>query len=97
MTLPPFPVDDVTLLAVEHALDACLSYDEATEQFTNVGSDYSLDQLCEMLSGVDPTKWVPSVDDDGFEIPGMVEYPDGPIYHPNDIIRALIAEVRRLR
>ena len=95
-TLPPFPVDDVTLLAVEHALDTTLSYNDDGE-LVNVGSDYSMSQLLDMLSGVDPSKWQPAHDDDGYEIPDAVEYTGGPIYHTNDVIRALIAEVRRLR
>lgn len=96
MTLPPFPVDDATLLAVEHALDTTLSYNEAGE-LVNVGSDYSMSQLLDLLSGVDPEKWKPAVNEYDTEIPDMVEYTGGPIYHTNDIIRALIDEVRRLR
>lgn len=94
--LPPFPVDDVTLLALEHALDACHTFNEEGEP-VNIGSDYSLDQLLDLLSGYDPSKVVPVMDDDGYEIPDTVEYVGGPLYHPHDVIRALIAEVRRLR
>lgn len=95
--LPPFPTDDATLIAVEHALDACLSADEATGEFKNVGSDYTLDQVLDFLSGYDRTKQVPYVDEDGHEVPDTMVYEGGALYHHYDVIRALIHEVRRLR
>lgn len=87
-TLPSFPVDDATLLAVEHALGGSLTVEDG--QPILVGADYSLWDLLEFLSGYDPDKSVPIGD-------GVYEYVGGPIYHPDDVIRALVAEVRRLR
>lgn len=49
----------------------------------------SLGELLEMLSGYDPSKLIQIND-------AWVEYPE-PTYHPHDVIRALVAEVRRLR
>lgn len=95
-TLPPFPVDDVTLLAVEHALGATLTRDAAGEWMV-IGSDYTMTQLLNLLSGYDPALEVPMADEYGHEDEDFVEYTGGPIYHTDDIIIALIAEVRRLR
>ena len=95
-TLPPFPVDDVMLDAVEHALGGALTVDEAGTQRL-VGADYSLPQLLNFLSGYDPEQVVPLVDEDGYEVPGWTEYVGGVMYTRDCIIRALIAEVRRLR
>jgi len=93
--LPSFPVDDVTLAALEHALGGALSCEDGEPRL--VGAEFSVSTLLDFLSGYDPSQIVPCVDDDGFVIPDFVEYTGGPIYHVHDVIRALIAEVRRLR
>lgn len=101
MSLPDFPVDDATLLAVEHALNACLARDgvddDGNDNWKIIGADYDLAKLLEFLSGYDKSKEVPYVDEDGHEVPDFIEYKGGPVYHPDDVIRSLIAEVRRLR
>lgn len=99
MTLAEFPVDDVTLDLLGHALGACLTWEGVADRADGprvVGADMSLSRLLDFLSGYDPAKLTPVVDEDGYEVPDWVEYPD-PIYHEHDVIRALIAEVRRLR
>ena len=84
MTLAPFPVDDTTLDLIELSLDA-----------TNTGQT-SLFSLLDMLSGYDPSKCVPVLDDRGNERPDLVEYPEQ-VYSVHDCVRALVDEVRRLR
>lgn len=81
----PFPVDDETLILIDQALDG-----------TATGRT-SMTELLELLSGYDPTKVVPLVDEDGYEVPDWTEYVGGFIYHEHDVIRSLMAEVRRLR
>lgn len=101
-TLPPFPVDDVTLAAVEHAMDGAYTIDDEGNHHL-VGADYSLNDLLEFLSGYDESRLHlldEGTEDDqvlGFHghIP-VYEY-DGQVYHEHDLIRALISEVRRLR
>jgi hypothetical protein len=88
-TLPSFPVDDFTLRQVEHALDATYTV-ELDGTHVQVGADFSLSQLLDFLSGYDPVRLEPTDD------PNVFVY-SGAVYHPNDVIRALIAEVRRLR
>jgi hypothetical protein len=53
-SLPPFPVDDITLNALEHALGAALRY--IGDEPTLVGAEYDLHQLLDFLSGYDPTQ-----------------------------------------
>lgn len=56
-SLPPFPVDDATLLAVEHALGAALTFDRPEEADLSdagpylVGAEYSLGALLDFLAG----------------------------------------------
>lgn len=78
----PFPVTDDVLDQVEHALSAT--------------PEFSLLQLRRFYSGYDESLVRPLLDEDGYEVPDAVESAS-PCYHPNDIIRALIDEVRRLR
>jgi hypothetical protein len=53
--LPPFPTDDATLMAVEHALDYCLTFEgedgEELDEPRGVGAEYSLPALLDFLSG----------------------------------------------
>lgn len=94
-TLPVFPVDDVMLDQLEHALGGSYTVDGNAVRL--VGAEYSLSQLLDFVSGYDPAMVEPCRDSDGREIPDVFEYVGGSVYHPDDIIRALIAEVRRLR
>ena len=83
--LAPFPVTDSILDLVEHALNGALD-----DNHELVGAEFSLHQLLDFLSGYDPAK-VEQIGED------IYKYVGGPLYHYTDIIRALIAEVRRLR
>lgn len=83
-TLPDFPVDEETLALLDRALDPTAT------GVSSVGA------LLDLLSGYDPAKVRAMFDDDGCEVPGIVEYPDA-VYHTHDVLRALMAEVRRLR
>lgn len=78
-----FPVDDITLAHLEHALDTSLD-----ENFEPVGGEFTLLRLLEFLSGYDETMNVNN--EDVWEIPITM-------YSKDDVIRALIAEIRRLR
>lgn len=80
--LPPFPVDDVTLANVEHSLGAAYDGDHNI-----VGAEFNLLGLLHFLSG--SPQAAPTEDPDIFD--------GGTIYHPHDVIKALIREVRRLR
>lgn len=82
------PVDDVTLEAVEHALGSMLTLDD-DGQPVRVGADYSLPDLLDFLAGHDAS--------DGYEDPDGIWVCHQPTYHPNQLIGALVAEVRRLR
>lgn len=91
--LGPFPVDDLTLAAIEHSLDHRLTFVDG--ELVGVGADMSLTDLLDFLSGYDPTKVeVPADPGDG---PQITEYIGGPLYTHESVIRALITEVRRLR
>jgi hypothetical protein len=94
-SLPPFPVDDVTLAVLEHALGGSYTVGEDGQPRLQ-GADCSVSRLLEMLSGYDESKLVPALNEYDTPIPDTFEYPD-PVYHINDVVRALIAEVQRLR
>lgn len=89
VTLPPFPVDDFTLDQVEHALGGAFTVDDDGTHRLG-GADFSLSRLLDFLSGYDPNRLEATDDPDVFVY-------EGAVYHPNDVIQALIAEVRRLR
>lgn len=89
--LGPFPVDDVTLNLIYESLGASLD-----ENHEVVGAEFTLSRLLEFLSGYDATRSVPMIDEDGSVIEGVSEYP-GQMYVKEDVIKALILEVRRLR
>ncbi len=93
--LPQFPVDDITLGLVEHSLDAAFEVDGDGTHCV-VGADMNLMQLLDFLSGYDETKQQQVVNQYDQPLDDIFEYP-GLIYHPNDVIRSLIAEVRLLR
>lgn len=106
--LAPFPVDDATLLAVEHALDAVIEVDDDGGMVLT-GADYTLNALLDFLSGAvgeDPDAEVIDPGDPlAPELPGFLSGLAGaevvidsrPRYSEHDLIRALILEVRRLR
>lgn len=95
MTLSPFPVDDVTLDLVEHSLGAAYDADEDGDNVL-VGADMNLHQLLGFLDG---TAEVEHERKQAADVRGehVVDMTDMTSYHVNDVIRALIAEVRRLR
>lgn len=90
--LGPVPLDDDALTAIEHALAAVYTInDEGEHQIT--GAEYNLPQLLDFWSGFNRDDGV----HDGYinEIPVYVF--DKPTYSERDLLRALVAEVRRLR
>ncbi|MGD9752395.1 MAG: hypothetical protein AB7W59_15510 [Acidimicrobiia bacterium] len=101
-TLPPFPTDDATLAAVEHALGGVLTYEPECgygpplDEPRRIGADYSLQQVLDFAGGTigDPDGVVVQIDD----INGLPAFLDErPHYTERDVIAALITEVRRLR
>jgi hypothetical protein len=81
-SLPPFPVDDAALDLIWGAL----GYEESAQRS-------SITDLCVMfsaLAGMDPDA-VDEIAD------GNIRVLRDPQYHHNDIIGALVTEVRRLR
>lgn len=90
-----FPIDDVTLDAIEHALGGAYTVDEDGEPVLH-GADMSLPQLLDFLSGYDPAKLQPVLNEYDTPMPDVSLYPE-PLFSRDDVIRALIAEVRRLR
>jgi hypothetical protein len=108
-TLPPFPVDDATLLAVEHALGASLTFDRPDHALNNpddegpwvFGADYTLSELLDFIGGThdpgvsaDENPALTRLEDVG-DVPCYVD--SRVHYSEHCLIRALIAEVRRLR
>lgn len=80
-SLPPFPVDDSTLMALEHAMRGVLTFERPDDclDFNDDGpwlidSEFSVMTLLVFLSGC-----------------------VGKDYSEHDVIQALINEVRRLR
>lgn len=93
MELPPFPVDDGTLDLISTAIDpgpeaARSSLGDLLILLSEMGgSDTSA-----VAHVVEPgDEWDPGID--GAEIVMMRD----PCYHDHDLIRALVAEIRRLR
>lgn len=79
--LPAFPVDEETLDLLEIAIDP---------DRTSVGGQCSsLNAFLEFMSELSGQQEVELED-------GVAVYPD-PSYHHNDVIKALIREIRRLR
>lgn len=100
-TLPPFPVDDFTLDQLWHALNTSVGFGDDGERRC-VGGDFTLNQFLDFMSGHDPERQTLVGYSDGLLGEGD---PGGiPIYTAwdqhysrEDVIRALLAEVRRLR
>lgn len=102
--LPVFPVDDMTLGMVEHALDYCLTFDgedgEQLDEPRGIGAEFSLHSLLDFLSGTttDPLGVVQHLGvQETFMGPVEMTVDQRPHYTEKDIILALIQEVRRLR
>lgn len=92
--LPPFPVDDTTLAAVEYTLDVALDVGPdgpVAVQRDGQPADMSLPRLLEFLSG--PSDTTTTVIDVDVEVEERVR----PMYSERDVIRSLITEVHRLR
>lgn len=97
---PVVPVDDAALDAIEHALGTSLTFtaedgSELPEDMPRrVGGDYGLQQLLDFWAGIDPneegilTGYAGSIPI--YDMPGVY-------LTEHDLVRALIAEIRRLR
>jgi hypothetical protein len=85
MNLPPFPVDDATLDLLEHALDP-RSHGDPEAASSGV---WPLLRMMSELAGSDTE----AVEEEHDGVRVMRD----PHYHDHDVLRALIAEVRRLR
>jgi hypothetical protein len=90
-----FPVDEIALNAIKHALGGAYTVDP-DGTYHLVGADFSFQDILNFYSGYDSSKLQQMKDEDGYDIPDWFEYPD-PIFSCTDVIRALIAEVERLR
>jgi len=86
--LPSFPVNDFVLDQIEHALGGALN---ENGQWT--GSDFSLPQYLDFLSGHNESKYLSEALEGGTEVRTYC----GEHYHYTDVILALIGEIRRLR
>ncbi|HEY3259967.1 MAG TPA: hypothetical protein VGJ95_06800 [Pseudonocardiaceae bacterium] len=82
MTLPPFPVDDQTLDLLTDAINGT----------SGEGGRSSVGDLCQLYSELGGSDLDAVEEDDG-----RIRVMRDPQYHPNDIIAALVDEVRRLR
>lgn len=81
MQLPPFPVDESTLQLLDDALNP--------QPLAERSSVSDLLEMMSQLGGSDP-RAVAQVHESGVELRDQQ-------YHEHDVIRALVAEVRRLR
>lgn len=86
-TLPPLPVDDV-------ALDLYLAALDPSEGRSSLGDVL---RLYAEMGGSDPEAVEEELFLPGNAISEWCEVMRDPSYHPHDLIRALIDEVRRLR
>ena len=84
--LPPFPVDPATLDLLDHALDPRSHGDPAAE----TSSVWDLLRMMSEMAGSDVNAVEEEVSDGVFMM-------RDPHYHDHDVLKALIAEVRRLR
>lgn len=78
-----FPVDDLTLDCLEHALNTSRGLDGL------VGGEYTLSQFLDFMSGYNPSNRT-VMSGDVYELHDV-------LLSEQDVIRALLAEVRRLR
>lgn len=98
--LPDFPVDQFTLDQLEHALNTCVDgpavlpfSDEEPSPRKLVGGEFTLSQFLDFMSGYDPERSTLVGDADGVPIYECWDQH----YSEHDVIRALIAEIRRQR
>lgn len=93
---PTVPLDEVSLGMIETAMATSYRVDpDGTHR--RVGGTLMLDDLLNFWSGYDSTREVPAVDEHGHEIPDVFVYEGGSVLSEHDVIRAMIAEIRRLR
>lgn len=89
-----FPVDDITLGLLDHALNAARD-----DNGNVVGADMTVPQILEFLSPAKDEQEIARrtdlADATGSDIVDLTDL--GWTYSEKDVIRALIAEVRRLR
>lgn len=86
------PLDDAALDSIEHALNAVYTVDDQGEHQIH-GAEYNLSQLLDFWSGFDHADGV--LDSYIGDVPVYVH--EKPTLTEKDVIRALVAEVRRLR
>lgn len=98
--LPDFPVDDFTLDQLEHALNTCIDgpmsipfTDEPEAPRKLVGGEFTLSQFLDFMSGHDPKRATLVGEVDGIPIYESWDRH----YSESNVMRALIAEIRRLR
>lgn len=91
------PLDDASLDLIEHALGGALEHDEDAGEDRLVGADFSLHRLLDFWANHEPTTEPVGQAMWGGELVDVYDDTDSPAFHPNDLIAALIAEVRRLR
>lgn len=89
---PPFPVDDATLDMLEAALDPWSHGDPDAVK----SGIWPLLTMMSQLGGSD-TEAIAEVHDDGSDGGPAIHTMRDPHYHDNDVIAALITEIRRLR
>lgn len=97
VTLPTFPVDEITLNAIKHTFGGSFTVDDDGKYHLE-GADYTLNQLLDHYSGYDQSKSEFTGASPGVfgEDVDWYTYPDA-VYTVNDVIAALITEVERLR
>lgn len=90
--MPPFPLDEFTLTALEHAINTRIEVGTEGEHIP-VGGDFTLSRFLDFMSGYDGDRSIFT----GHYIDGvpLYEHPDQ-VYSEHDVIRALIARVREL-
>lgn len=97
--LPPFPVDDITLDLLEHAMGGALIFGPDGPQLT--GAEFSMTRLLDFMAGVDPDNVtvIQEADPWAGDFMQRVEVVEShDVHYTRDcVISALIAEVRRLR
>lgn len=110
--LPPFPTDDECLALLDLALQPgprcsdCAGTGQPVvpapgEQCPGCNGrgtvGITLTGVLDLLSGYDPAKVTQAVNEYDQPIPDVFVYEGGALYRPEDVIAALLAEVRLLR